>query len=103
MSARSANATTRRLASHRCWRKFANRMDILDGPVETVLYAGTRQFDRSGFLRRKRQAYHVVMDRIQAMRVFVTVLDERSLSAAAEKLGMSLPTVSRILSSLERE
>jgi DNA-binding transcriptional LysR family regulator len=43
------------------------------------------------------------MDRIQAMRVFVTVLDERSLSGAAERLGMSLPTVSRILSSLERE
>jgi len=43
------------------------------------------------------------MDRIQAMRVFVAVLDERSLSAAADKLGMSLPTVSRILSSLERE
>jgi DNA-binding transcriptional LysR family regulator len=51
----------------------------------------------------KRQAYYVVMDRIQAMRVFVTVLDERSLSGAAAKLGMSLPTVSRILSSLERE
>jgi DNA-binding transcriptional LysR family regulator len=44
-----------------------------------------------------------VMDRIQALRVFVTVLDERSLSAAAEKLGMSLPTVSRILSMLESE
>lgn len=43
------------------------------------------------------------MDRIQALRVFVAVLDERSLSAAAEKLGMSLPTVSRILASLERE
>jgi DNA-binding transcriptional LysR family regulator len=43
------------------------------------------------------------MDRFQALRVFVAVLDERSLSAAAEKLGMSLPTVSRILSGLERE
>src|SRR3954466_13974324 len=43
------------------------------------------------------------MDRIQAMRVFVAVLDERSLSAAADQLGMSLPTVSRILSSLEHE
>ena len=44
-----------------------------------------------------------LMDRIQAMQVFVAVLDERSLSAAADKLGMSLPTVSRILSGLERE
>ncbi|MBS0419611.1 MAG: LysR family transcriptional regulator [Proteobacteria bacterium] len=43
------------------------------------------------------------MDRFQALRVFVAVLDERSLSAAAEKLGISLPTVSRILSGLERE
>lgn len=43
------------------------------------------------------------MDRLQAMRVLVAVLDCRSLSAAAIKLGMSLPTVSRILAGLERE
>jgi DNA-binding transcriptional LysR family regulator len=43
------------------------------------------------------------MDRLQAMRVFVTVLDRRSLSAAATTLGLSLPTVSRTLGMLERE
>jgi DNA-binding transcriptional LysR family regulator len=43
------------------------------------------------------------MDRLLAMRVFVTVLDRRSLSAAATSLGMSLPTVSRTLGMLERE
>jgi len=43
------------------------------------------------------------MDQLQAMRVFVAVLDERSLSAAAATLGMSLPSVSRILTALERE
>jgi|SRR5579871_3557011 len=37
------------------------------------------------------------------MRVFVAVLDRRSLSAAARTLGLSLPTVSRILAQLERE
>lgn len=35
------------------------------------------------------------------MRVFVRVLDRRSLSTAATDLGVSLPTVSRILRSLE--
>lgn len=43
------------------------------------------------------------MDRLQAMRVFVTVLDRRSLSGAAATLGLSLPTVSRTLGMLERE
>lgn len=43
------------------------------------------------------------MDRLQAMRVFVTVVEHRSLSAAAATLGLSLPTVSRTLGSLERE
>ncbi len=43
------------------------------------------------------------MDRLKAMRVLVAVLDHRSLSAAASTLGMSLPTVSRILADLERE
>jgi DNA-binding transcriptional LysR family regulator len=43
------------------------------------------------------------MDRLQAMRVFVRVLDRRSLSAAATDLGISLPTVSRILRSLEHD
>ena len=43
------------------------------------------------------------MDRLQAMRVFVTVVDRGSLSAAVATLGMSLPTVSRTLAALERE
>jgi DNA-binding transcriptional LysR family regulator len=37
------------------------------------------------------------------MRVFLTVVDRGSLSAAAATLGMSLPTVSRMLAALERE
>jgi DNA-binding transcriptional LysR family regulator len=43
------------------------------------------------------------MDRLQAMRVLVAVLNRRSLSGAAATLGMSLPTVSRILAGLERD
>lgn len=43
------------------------------------------------------------MDRLQAMRVFVAVIDAGSLSAAATRLGSSLPTVSRMLSGLERD
>jgi DNA-binding transcriptional LysR family regulator len=43
------------------------------------------------------------MDRLQAMRVFVSVLDLRSLSAAATSLELSLPTVSRVLANLEKE
>lgn len=43
------------------------------------------------------------MDRLQAMRVFVTVVDRCSLSAAAGTLAISLPTVSRVLGALERE
>jgi DNA-binding transcriptional LysR family regulator len=42
------------------------------------------------------------MDQLHAMRVFVAVVDAHSLSAAASALGTSLPTVSRVLSSLER-
>lgn len=37
------------------------------------------------------------------MRFFVTVIEKRSLSAAALALGTSLPTVSRTLTALERE
>jgi DNA-binding transcriptional LysR family regulator len=37
------------------------------------------------------------------MRVFVTVVERRSLSAAASTLGVSVPTVSRVLSALEKE
>ena len=43
------------------------------------------------------------MDRLQAMRVFMAVLDRRSLSAAAKALGLSLPTISRNLAQLEHE
>jgi DNA-binding transcriptional LysR family regulator len=43
------------------------------------------------------------MDRLQAMRTFVAVVENGSLSAAASSLGVSLPTVSRILAALERE
>jgi DNA-binding transcriptional LysR family regulator len=43
------------------------------------------------------------MDRVHAMRVFVTVVDRRSLSAAAASLDVSLASVSRVLARLERE
>jgi DNA-binding transcriptional LysR family regulator len=43
------------------------------------------------------------MDRLQGMRVFVTIVQQGSLSAAAGALQLSLPTVSRVLSALERE
>lgn len=43
------------------------------------------------------------MDRLQAMRTFVTVVERQSLSAAARSLGVSLPTVSRVLRALERD
>jgi DNA-binding transcriptional LysR family regulator len=41
------------------------------------------------------------LDRIDAMSVFVAVVESGSLSAAARKLGAPLPTVSRKLSDLE--
>jgi len=41
------------------------------------------------------------MDRLEAMRVLVAVVEAGSLSAAAHKLGAPLPTVSRKLSELE--
>lgn len=43
------------------------------------------------------------MDRIQAMRTFVAVVESGSLSTAATTLAVSLPTVSRVLTTLERE
>jgi DNA-binding transcriptional LysR family regulator len=42
------------------------------------------------------------MDRLRAMAVFVRIVDEGSLSAAAEALGMSAPSVVRTLAALER-
>ncbi|MCF8976336.1 helix-turn-helix domain-containing protein, partial [Pseudomonas edaphica] len=41
------------------------------------------------------------MDRLQAMRVFVTVVDLGSQSAAADQLDLSRPVVSRYLAELE--
>lgn len=41
------------------------------------------------------------MDKLQAMAVFVQIADRGSLTAAAEALGKSLPSVVRILASLE--
>ncbi len=41
------------------------------------------------------------MDRLTAMRVFVTVVDLGSQSAAADHLEMSRPVVSRYLAELE--
>lgn len=42
------------------------------------------------------------MDRLDAMSVLVTVVEEGSLSAGARKLNTSLPTISRKVSELER-
>ena len=41
------------------------------------------------------------MDRLIAMRVFVTVVDRGSQSAAADHLDMSRPVISRYLAELE--
>jgi DNA-binding transcriptional LysR family regulator len=42
------------------------------------------------------------MDRLNAMRVFVNVVDSGSLSAAADKLDMSRPVVTRYVAELEQ-
>ncbi|MGF6346199.1 LysR family transcriptional regulator [Variovorax sp. W2I14] len=42
------------------------------------------------------------MDRLNAMRVFVNVVDSGSLSAAAEKLDLSRPVVTRYVAELEQ-
>jgi DNA-binding transcriptional LysR family regulator len=42
-----------------------------------------------------------ILDRIEAMHVFLTAVETGSLSAAGRKLGMPLPTVSRKISELE--
>ena len=42
------------------------------------------------------------MDRLDAMRVLLTVVDTGTLSAAARRLGTPLPTVSRKIAELER-
>jgi DNA-binding transcriptional LysR family regulator len=42
------------------------------------------------------------MDRLSAMRVFVAVVDSGSLSAAADKLGLSRPVVTRYVAELEQ-
>ena len=42
------------------------------------------------------------MDRLSAMRVFVCVVEQGSLSRAAEKLNLSRAMVSRYLADLEK-
>ena len=42
------------------------------------------------------------MDRLTAMRVFVAVVDAGSLSAAADKLDLSRPVVTRYIAELEQ-
>lgn len=42
------------------------------------------------------------MDKLEAMRVFVSIVDRGSLTAAAKELDRSLPTVVRTLAELER-
>lgn len=42
------------------------------------------------------------MDRLQAMRTFVQIVDKGTLTAAADALDTSLPSVVRVLASLER-
>ncbi|MBE0702165.1 MAG: LysR family transcriptional regulator, partial [Afipia sp.] len=41
------------------------------------------------------------MDRLEAMSLLVTAVEEGSLSAAGRKLGVPLPTISRKVSELE--
>ena len=43
------------------------------------------------------------MDRLQALRTLIAIVDAGSLSAASERLDTSLPTVVRTLAALERE
>ena len=42
------------------------------------------------------------MDRLLTMRVFQSVADEGGFSAAARKLDMSVPTVTRLVADLEQ-
>jgi len=46
---------------------------------------------------------HRGMDKLAAMRTFVRIIDTGSLTAAANDLGTSLPTVVRTLAALERQ
>ena len=43
------------------------------------------------------------MDKLAAMHTFVTIVDQGSLTAAANALDRSLPTVVRVLSALEED
>ena len=43
------------------------------------------------------------MDKLEAMRTFVTIVDGGSLTAAAEAMDRSLPTVVRVLANLEED
>src|SRR5687767_8292241 len=44
----------------------------------------------------------LLMDRLQAMTTFVQIVEKGSLTAAADALDTSLPSVVRMLASLER-
>jgi DNA-binding transcriptional LysR family regulator len=52
---------------------------------------------------RNSKEWGAVVNRLDAMGIFVEVIDKGSLSAAARSLRVSLPTVSRVLTSLETE
>lgn len=45
----------------------------------------------------------LVLDRLQTMKVFITVIDEGSFTAAARRLGMTVPHVTRHIAALETE
>lgn len=46
---------------------------------------------------------HIFVNKLAAMQTFVAILDEGSLTAAADALGKALPTVVRSLATLEEE
>ena len=55
-----------------------------------------------GLAARRQTSDNAPMDRLLTMRVFVAVADEGGFSAAARKLDMSVPTVTRLVADLEQ-
>ena len=55
-----------------------------------------------GLAARRQTSDNAPMDRLLTMRVFVAVTDEGGFSAAARKLDMSVPTVTRLVADLEQ-
>lgn len=43
------------------------------------------------------------MDKLRALRYFITAAEEGSFSGAARRLDVSVPSISKLISSLERE